>query len=125
MSRPRPKCDRGGAGGGRGCNRRCRARGRDRGDRAGSDPSARGCDYWRSTPTTPDAPDDAKSEAITRLAGYTFGSAASSFGAVRRIKAGDVETEFAPMHAASLRSSGAASVLTYYRVRRSGIIGGD
>ena len=73
----------------------------------------------------PDAPDDAKSEAIVRLSGYTFGSAASSYGAIRSVKAGDVETSFAPMHAAGLRASGGASVLSQYRVRRATIIGAD
>ena len=55
-----------------------------------------------------DAPDIAQNEASIRLAGYLY------------------DQPFAPRgdgHSAALRNSGAASILSPYRVRRAGIIG--
>lgn len=55
-----------------------------------------------------DAPDTAQNEASIRLAGYLY------------------DQPFAPRgdgHSAALRNSGAASILSPYRVRRAGIIG--
>ena len=68
----------------------------------------------------PAAPQPLKNEAVIRFAGYLK---EANFGARRSDKVGDLEAEYAANHAAMFRNSGAAALLSRWRVRRAGAIG--
>ena len=67
----------------------------------------------------PDAPDPLKKEAAIRFAGYL---AEARSGAVRSRRVDVLETEHVTNHAPMFRNSGAAALLTRYRIRRGGAI---
>ena len=67
----------------------------------------------------PGAPPELKDEAAIRFGGYLLGS---DFGAVRSETLGPLERELVVNHAGAFRNSGAAMLLTRYRVRRAGAI---
>ena len=69
-------------------------------------------------PATPEA---LQNEAAIRFAGYL---AESRFGAVSTRTVGPLTAEHVTNHAAAFRNSGAAALLTRYKVRRAGAIGG-
>ena len=69
------------------------------------------------------APESIKSEAIIRLCGYAFESTTyGGFGAIREMKTGDASHASVTNHAAMFMRSGAAGLLSPYRVRRAGAI---
>ena len=69
------------------------------------------------------APESIKSEAIIRLCGYAFESTTyGGFGAIREMKTGDSSHASVTTHAAMFMRSGAAGLLSPYRVRRAGAI---
>ena len=68
----------------------------------------------------PGAPAALKNEAVIRAAGYLAGS---DFGAVAAEEMGPQKTEYSTNHAAMFRNSGAAALLSRWRVRRAGKIG--
>lgn len=68
----------------------------------------------------PDAPDEAHREAIIRCAGYLR---EANFGARQSLTVGPMEAGYAANHAAMFRNSGAAALLSRWRVRRAGAIG--
>ena len=68
----------------------------------------------------PGAPVPLKDEAVIRFAGYL---AQSDFGGVRQEAIGPKTVEYVTSHAAAFRNSGAAALLTRYKVRRAGSIG--
>ena len=69
------------------------------------------------------APESVKSEAIIRLCGYAFESTSyGGFGAIREMKTGDASHASVTTHAAMFMRSGAAGLLSPYRVRRAGAI---
>lgn len=72
------------------------------------------CDY------APAAPTPLLNEAVIRFAGYLHGS---DYGGVRREQIGPKEVEYVANHAAAFRNSGAAALLTRYKVRRAGAVG--
>lgn len=72
------------------------------------------------TDYAPGAPDALANEATIRFAGY-LGSA--DWGDASRLAAGPVVVESVTNHAAAFRNSGAAMLLTRYRVRRAGAVG--
>ena len=67
------------------------------------------------------APAELKNEAAIRFGAYLLQS--PSAGAVRSDSAAEFRTEYVVNHAAAFRNSGAAMLLTRYRVRRAGAIG--
>ena len=67
----------------------------------------------------PQAPTVAKDEACIRFGGYLLGS---DYGAVGQESIGPMAVTYQPNHAAMFRNSGAAALLTRYRVRRAGAI---
>lgn len=72
----------------------------------------------------PDAPDPIQNEAVIRFAGYLAQSAsASRFGAVRSLRIAGISLDTTAAHGAAFRSSGAAALLSQWRVRRAGVIG--
>ena len=70
----------------------------------------------------PDAPEALQNESVLRFAGYLLGS---DYGAVRKEGIGPRDVEYVVNHAAMFRNSGAAALLTRYRVRRAGSIAGS
>ena len=70
----------------------------------------------------PNASDELKDEAVYRFGGYLLGS---DYGAIRTETIGPRSVEYNLNHAAAFRNSGAAMLLTRYKVRRAGHIGGD
>ena len=72
------------------------------------------------TDYAPDAPEELRDEATFRFAGYLLGS---DYGAVRTETIGPRSVEYVVNHASAFRNSGAAALLTRYRVRRAGSIG--
>ena len=71
----------------------------------------------------PDAPESIKNEAIIRLCGYAFESTTyGGFGAIREMRTGDSTHAPVTTHAAMFTRSGAAGLLSPYRVRRAGKI---
>ena len=68
----------------------------------------------------PNAPDELKDEATIRFAGYLLGS---DYGAIVDETIGPYSQSHQTNHAAAFRNSGAAMLLTRYRVRRAGAIG--
>ena len=67
----------------------------------------------------PDAPTALQDEAVIRFAGYLDTSSAT-FGAVTSSAVGPLTASYPVNHAAAFRNSGAAALLTRYRVRRGG-----
>ena len=68
----------------------------------------------------PKAPTVMLNEAVIRFAGYLL---QSDFGEVRSATVGPMSIEYNTNHAAAFRNSGAAMLLTRYKVRRAGHIG--
>ena len=71
----------------------------------------------------PEAPAALQNEAVIRFAGYLAGSAYPFYGAVASETVGPVNYSFPVNHADAFRRSGAAMLLTRYRVRRAGLAG--
>lgn len=72
------------------------------------------------TDYAPQAPEAMQLEAVLRFGGYLL---SSDFGTVRKETDGPFDTEYVTNHAAAFRNSGAAMLLTRYKVRRGGVIG--
>ena len=70
----------------------------------------------------PQAPEALQDEAVYRFGGYLLGS---GYGEVRTETLGPMSVEHVVNHAAAFRNSGAAMLLTHYKVRRGGVIGGE
>ena len=68
----------------------------------------------------PNAPQELKDEAVIRFAGYL---AHGDFGTVAKEEIGPRSMEHVTNHAAMFRNSGAAALLSRWRVRRAGKIG--
>ena len=68
----------------------------------------------------PRAPAAMANEAAIRFGGYL---AQSDFGGIRQEGIGEKSVEYVTNHAAAFRNSGAAALLTRYKVRRAGSIG--
>ena len=68
----------------------------------------------------PSAPQSLKNEACIRWCGY---AAQAQFGQVSQMSAGSLQQSFAATNADAFRRSGAAGLLTRYRVRRARAIG--
>ena len=68
----------------------------------------------------PGAPQALKNEALLRHAGYL---AQADFGSIVKESIGPRDVEFATNHANAWRNSGAAALLSRWRVRRAGTIG--
>ena len=68
----------------------------------------------------PGAPPALKNEAVIRFAGYL---AQSDFGSHVKESLGPMDTEYVTNHSAMFRNSGAAALLSRWRVRRAGAIG--
>ena len=68
----------------------------------------------------PGAPAAIKDEAVIRLAGYL---AEANFGARQSLTVGPMEASYVASHANAFRNSGAAGLLSRWRVRRAGAIG--
>ena len=68
----------------------------------------------------PNAPTELLNEAVVRFGGYLLGS---GYGEVRTETLGPMSVEHVVNHAAAFRNSGAAALLTRYKVRRAGAIG--
>lgn len=68
----------------------------------------------------PSAPEEIMDEAVVRFTGYL---AQSDFGAIRGETIGPRGVEYQTNHAAAFRNSGAAMLLSPWRVRRAGVIG--
>ena len=68
----------------------------------------------------PNAPDRTQNEATVRFAGYL---AQADFGTVKSESTGPLSIEWTTNHAAAFRNSGAAMLLTRWKVRRAGAIG--
>ena len=69
----------------------------------------------------PAAPAELANEAVIRFAGYL--AEASSYGAVAKDAIGPLDREFVVNHGSAFRNSGAAMLLSRWRVRRAGAIG--
>ena len=69
----------------------------------------------------PSAPPAVQNEAVIRFAGYLYGS--DYGGILSETSVGSAVVTYAPNHADAFRRSGAASLLSPYRVRRAGAIG--
>lgn len=68
----------------------------------------------------PGAPQSVRDEATVRMAGYL---AQSDFGSVVKESIGPQDVEYAVNHANAFRNSGAAGLLSRWRVRRAGAVG--
>ena len=68
----------------------------------------------------PGAPQAVRDEATVRMAGYL---AQSDFGSVVKESIGPQDVEYAVNHANAFRNSGAAGLLSRWRVRRAGAVG--
>ena len=68
----------------------------------------------------PGAPQPLKNEATIRCAGYM---AQGAFGAVAKEEVGPLAREYPTNHAPMFRNSGAAALVSRWRVRRAGAIG--
>ena len=69
----------------------------------------------------PNAPHVLKREAAIRFGGYLLGS---DYGGIAKESIGPREAEYTVNHASAFRNSGAAMLLTGFRVRRAGAISG-
>ena len=65
------------------------------------------------------APESLIDEAVIRFASYLVGS---DVGAIRTESEGEKSVEYVVNHSSAFRNSGAASLLTRYRIRRAGKI---
>ncbi len=70
----------------------------------------------------PGAPQPLKDEAVIRFAGYL---AQSDFDSIAKESVGPLDVEYATNHANAWRNSGAGMLLTRWKVRRGGVIGGS
>ena len=68
----------------------------------------------------PNAPEAMQNEAAVRFAGYL---AQSDFGSIAKEDIGPRVVEYPTNHAAMFRNSGAAALLSRWRMRRAGSIG--
>ena len=68
----------------------------------------------------PGAPQDVRDEACARMAGYLQ---EATFGEVRKESLGPTEYEYVTNHGDAFRRSGAAMLLSPWRVRRAGLVG--
>lgn len=68
----------------------------------------------------PGAPEALKNEAAIRFAGYL---SQSDYGTVAKESIGPRDVEYVTNHAPAFRNSGAAMLLSRWRVRRAGAIG--
>ena len=68
----------------------------------------------------PAAPVAVQNEAAIRVCGYLSQQPES---AQRSDRIGDIETRWAPNNLSALRHSGAMALLTFWKVRRGGVIG--
>ena len=68
----------------------------------------------------PGAPQSVKDEAVLRASGY---AAQMDFGTIRREEMGPRAVEYVTNHSNAWRHSGAAALLSPWRVRRAGAIG--
>ena len=68
----------------------------------------------------PNAPFPCKSEAVLRFAAYV---ASINPGTIRKGGVGPLSVEYVVNHSSAFRNSGAAMILTNWRVRRGGAIG--
>ncbi len=66
-----------------------------------------------------DAPQAIKDESVIRFAGYLF---ASDFGGILREELGPQRIEYVTNHSAAFRNSGAAGLLSPWKIRRAGVI---
>lgn len=64
----------------------------------------------------PAAPEDVRDEAVMRFGGYLLGS---DFGGVRSESIGPREVEYVTNHGPAFRHSGAAGLLSPWKVRRA------
>ena len=77
---------------------------------------------WERVRTyAPSAPEQIHREAIVRLAGYLWGS--DFGGIVSETSVADAKVEYVVNHGNAFRNSGAAGLLSSWRVRRAGAIG--
>ena len=67
----------------------------------------------------PGAPQTLRDEATIRFAGYLYGS---DFGGIRTEDIGPKRVEYIVNHAPAFRNSGAAGLVTRWRVRRAGAV---
>ena len=70
----------------------------------------------------PAAPETIQNEAALRCAGWLAQAPSSG---VRRESAGPLDVSYSPLATGALRSSGAMSLLSQWKVRRAGVIAGD
>ena len=70
----------------------------------------------------PAAPEALQNEAVIRFGGYLLGS---DYGPITDESIGPRSASYVTNHAAMFRNSGAAALLTRYRVRRAGSIAGN
>ena len=68
----------------------------------------------------PGAPESLREEAVIRFCGYL---SQAGFGAIATEDIGTLKIEHVTNHAAAFRNSGAAALLSRWRVRRAGAIG--
>lgn len=72
------------------------------------------------TDYAPGAPDALQNEAVIRFAGYLAES--KNFGAKMEATVGPLTVKHVQNHAAMFRNSGAAALITRYKVRRAGAV---
>lgn len=68
----------------------------------------------------PGAPNELKNEAVVRLSGYMAATESSGYGAFRSVDVGGVSLGTQHVHGPMLRNSGAAALLSPWKVRRAG-----
>ena len=68
----------------------------------------------------PAAPESVQNLAVERIAGWL---ASQPYAAVTSEGTGDISTSYAVNNVCALRHSGAAGLLTHWRIRRAGTIG--
>ena len=70
----------------------------------------------------PEAPEALQNEAVIRFGGYLL---AADYGPITDETIGPRSASYVTNHAAMFRNSGAAALLTRYRIRRAGSIAGN
>lgn len=70
----------------------------------------------------PDAPDEVLNEAVVRCVGWLAETPPSG---VRQMSTGEVTLDYTPGQKGALRHSGGMSLLSPWKVRNAGLIGGD
>ena len=68
---------------------------------------------------TSNAPQSVRDESMIRYAGYLY---SADFGAIRKESIGPLDVEHITNHANAWRNSGAAALLSPYKIRRAGVI---